>query len=246
MPLLLVLLGSGMVWCIEMLACLWLRTFWFLWSVTPSSRHNLLLQNSDLFFRCQHSFVASTMLSSDSLEPFWCSLQSNVKCLDRTPAFCRAGPSAAELYNSSHRVLGMVTSSDRPGSYCCKRILHTVAFCPNLTCLATHKLWTCLQESGWFSQSDHLFVGDMLNWTSSVCPKLHATAARSEKCIGYLLRIISSFERCASIQSRTYIVLPTLHCYRWSWLVWNEPPLSNGPLPPKWSHNRLECEAGRL
>jgi hypothetical protein len=38
-----------------------------------------------------------------------------------------------------------------------------VASCPNLSCLAKHKLSTCLQESGWFSQSDHLSAGDKLN-----------------------------------------------------------------------------------
>jgi hypothetical protein len=38
-----------------------------------------------------------------------------------------------------------------------------VAFYPNLTCLAKHKLLTYLQGSGWFSQSDHLFAGHKLN-----------------------------------------------------------------------------------
>jgi hypothetical protein len=38
-----------------------------------------------------------------------------------------------------------------------------VASCPNLTCLAKHKLSTYPQESGWFSQSDHLSAGDKLN-----------------------------------------------------------------------------------
>jgi hypothetical protein len=38
-----------------------------------------------------------------------------------------------------------------------------VASCPNLTCLAMHKLSTCPQESGWFSLSDHLSMGDKLN-----------------------------------------------------------------------------------
>jgi hypothetical protein len=37
-----------------------------------------------------------------------------------------------------------------------------VASCPNLTCLAKHKLSTYLQESGWFSLFDHLFAGDKL------------------------------------------------------------------------------------
>jgi hypothetical protein len=156
------------------------------------------------------------------------------------------GPNATEFYNSSHRVLGMVTSLDWPDRYCCKRILHTVAFCPNLTCLAMHKLSTYLQESGWFSQSDHLSVGDKLNWTSNVCLMLHATAAKNEKWIGYLCLILSSLEHHVSIQSKTYIVLPTLHGYRWSWLVWNGPPLSSGPLLPRCSHNQHECEADRL
>jgi hypothetical protein len=38
-----------------------------------------------------------------------------------------------------------------------------VASCPNPTCLAMHKLSTYLQESGWFSLSDHLSAGDKLN-----------------------------------------------------------------------------------
>jgi hypothetical protein len=141
------------------------------------------------------------------------------------------------------RVLGTVTSSNWPDNYCCKRILHTVAFCPNLTCFAKHKLSTYLQGSGWFSQFDHLSAGDKLNWTSSAYLKLHPTATKSEKWIGFPDLILSSLERHASIQSETYIILPTLHYYRWSWLVWNEKPLSSGPLLPRWSHNRLECGA---
>jgi hypothetical protein len=73
------------------------------------------------------------------------------------------GPNATEFYNSSHRVLGMVTFLDWPSSYCCRRILHTVVFYPNLTCLVMHKLSTYLKESSWFSLSGHLFVGDKLN-----------------------------------------------------------------------------------
>jgi hypothetical protein len=38
-----------------------------------------------------------------------------------------------------------------------------VASYPNLTCLAEHKLSTCLEEYGWFSKSDHLSAGDKLN-----------------------------------------------------------------------------------
>jgi hypothetical protein len=38
-----------------------------------------------------------------------------------------------------------------------------VASYPNLTCLAKHKPSTYLQESGWFSLSDHLSAGDKLN-----------------------------------------------------------------------------------
>jgi hypothetical protein len=56
-----------------------------------------------------------------------------------------------------------------------------VASCLNLTCLAKHKLSTCLQESGWFSLFDYLSAGDKLNCTSSVCPKLHVVAAKNEK-----------------------------------------------------------------
>jgi hypothetical protein len=41
--------------------------------------------------------------------------------------------------------------------------MHTVASCPNLTCLAKHKLSTYYQESGWFSLSDRLSTGDKLN-----------------------------------------------------------------------------------
>jgi hypothetical protein len=149
-PLLHALLEFGTVWCIEVLACLWLWTFWFLWSVTPLSRHSLLLQNSVLFFGCQHSFTVWTMLPSDSLGPFWSSLWLQAKYLDRTPVFRQVGPNAMEFCNSSHKALRMVTSSDWLDSYCCKRILHMVASCPNLSCLARHMPSTCLQESGWF------------------------------------------------------------------------------------------------
>jgi hypothetical protein len=194
-----VLLGSVTAWCIEVLFCPWLQTFWFLWRVTVSSRHNLPLQNSILFFRCQHSFAVWTAMSSDSLEPLWCSLQPPAEYLDRTPAFRRVGPNATEFCNSSHRVLGMGTSIDCPDSCCCRRILHTVASCPNLTSLAMHKLSSCLQESGWFSLSNHLSVGDKLNWTSSVCLKLHVAAAKNEKWTGCLYLILSSLERHASI-----------------------------------------------
>ena len=152
-------------------------------------------------------------MSSDSLEPFWCSLQPQAKYLDRTPAFCRVGPNTTEFYNSSHRVLGTMTSTDWPDSYCCRRILHTVAPCPNQTYLAMHKLSTCLQEFGWFSLFDHLSAGDKLNWTSSVCPKLHVAAAKNEKWTGCLCLILSSLERHASIQSETYIVLQRLETY---------------------------------
>jgi hypothetical protein len=38
-----------------------------------------------------------------------------------------------------------------------------VASCPNLTCLAKHKLSTYTQESGWFSQSDNLSAGGKVN-----------------------------------------------------------------------------------
>jgi hypothetical protein len=38
-----------------------------------------------------------------------------------------------------------------------------VASCVNLTGLAKHKLSTYPQESGWFSQSNHLFAGGKLN-----------------------------------------------------------------------------------
>jgi hypothetical protein len=81
----------------------------------------------------------------------------------RTSAFCQVGPNATEFYNSTHRVLGMVTSSAWPGSYCCKRIMYTVAFCPNPTCLAMHKLSAYLRGSSWFSLFDHLSTGDKLN-----------------------------------------------------------------------------------
>jgi hypothetical protein len=37
-----------------------------------------------------------------------------------------------------------------------------ITSCPNLICLAMHKLSTCLQESGWFSLFDHLSAGDKL------------------------------------------------------------------------------------
>jgi hypothetical protein len=159
------------------------------------------------------------------------------KISNRTPAFRRVDPNATGFCNSSHTVLGMVTFSGWPDSCCCRRILHTVASCPNLTCLAKHKLSTYLQESGWFSQSDHLSMGDKLNWTSSLYPKLHVAAARSEKWTRCLYPILSSLECHASTQSETCIILPTLRCYRWSWLVWNGPPLLNGPLLPRWSHN---------
>jgi hypothetical protein len=38
-----------------------------------------------------------------------------------------------------------------------------VASCPNLSCLAKHKLLTYPQESGWFSLFDRLSAGDKLN-----------------------------------------------------------------------------------
>jgi hypothetical protein len=38
-----------------------------------------------------------------------------------------------------------------------------VASCPNLTCFAKHKPSICLQESGWFSLSDHQSIGGKLN-----------------------------------------------------------------------------------
>jgi hypothetical protein len=38
-----------------------------------------------------------------------------------------------------------------------------VSSCPNLTCLVKYQLSTYPQESGWFSQSDHLSMGDKLN-----------------------------------------------------------------------------------
>jgi hypothetical protein len=38
-----------------------------------------------------------------------------------------------------------------------------VASYPNLTCLAKHKLSTCLRESDWFFQYDHLSMGDKQN-----------------------------------------------------------------------------------
>jgi hypothetical protein len=121
-----------------------------------------------------------------------------------------------------------------------------VAFCPKLTCLAKHKPSTCLQGSGWFSRSNHLPTGDKLNWTSSAFPRLHATDAKNEKWIRFLDLILSSSEHHAGIQSGICIALLTMHYYRWSWLVWNEPPLLSGPLLPRWSHNRLECKANRL
>jgi hypothetical protein len=145
MLLLHVLPRSGTVRCIEVLACPWRRTFRFLWWVTLSSTHNLLPQNSILFFGCQHSFAVWTAMSSDSLKPFWCSLQPQAEYLDRTHAFCRVGPNTTGFCNSSHRVLVMVTSSDWPDSCCCRKILHTVSSCLNLTCLTMHKLSTYLQ-----------------------------------------------------------------------------------------------------
>jgi hypothetical protein len=181
-----------MVRYIEVLACPWLWTFWFLWWVTPSGKHSLPLQNSDLSFLCQHNFAIWTVLSSDSLGPFWCFLWLQAICLYQTPAFHGAGPNATGFNNSSHRVLGTVTSSNWPDNCCCKRILHKVAFCPNLTDLAKHKLSTYPQGSDWYSQSNHLSMGDKVNWTSNVCPKLHATTAKNEKWIGFLGRTLSS------------------------------------------------------
>jgi hypothetical protein len=186
------------------------------------------------------------MLSSYSLEPFWYSLRLQAKYPDWTPAFHRAGPSATEFDTSSHRVLGMTTFSNWPDNSCCRRIMHKVTSCPNLTCLAKHKPSTCLRGSGWFSHFDQLFASDKLNWTSNACPKLRATAAKSEKWIGYPNPILSSLEHHVGIQFGTYIPMPTLNCYRWSWLVWNESPLSSGPLLPRCSHNWLECEENRL
>jgi hypothetical protein len=151
-----------------------------------------------------------------------------------------------EFYNSSHRALRMVTSSNWVGSCCCKRILHMVISCPNLSYLTKHKPSTYPPESDWFSRFDHLSTGDKLSWTLSVCPKLHATAAKNERWTGCLYLILSSSERHASTQSETCIVHLTPHCCRWSWLVWNGPPLSNGPLLPRWSRNQYECGANRL
>jgi hypothetical protein len=146
-----------------MIACPWLRTFRLLWSVTPSGKHNLPLRKSALFFWCRHNFAVWTALSLGSPKPFSYSLRLQAKCLDQTPTFRRANPSATEFDISSHRVLGTVTSSNWPSSYCCRRILHKVPFCPNLTYPTKHMPSTCLQGSGWFSQSDHLFAGDKLN-----------------------------------------------------------------------------------
>jgi hypothetical protein len=56
-----------------------------------------------------------------------------------------------------------------------------VISCPNLPYLAMHKPSTYPPESDWFSLFDHLSVGGKLSRTSSVCPKLHATAARNER-----------------------------------------------------------------
>jgi hypothetical protein len=42
-------------------------------------------------------------------------------------------------------------------------------------------LSTYLLGFGWFSLSDHLFVGDKLKLNLDACPRLHATAAKSEK-----------------------------------------------------------------
>jgi hypothetical protein len=97
MPLLHVLSESGTVRCIEVLAFPWLQTFWLIWMVTPSDKHNLPLKNLALFFLCRHSFAVWTTLSSDSIEPFWYSLWLQAKCLDRTHAFHRVGPSATFL-----------------------------------------------------------------------------------------------------------------------------------------------------
>jgi hypothetical protein len=86
-------------------------------------------------------------------------------------------------------------------------------------------------------------VGDKTNWNLDACPRLHATAAKSEKWSRFPGPILSFSEHHASRQSRTCITLPTLHYYSWSWPVWNEPPSLSGPLLPRWSHNRLECKA---
>lgn len=194
MPLLHVLPGSGTVRYIKVLACPWLQTSWLLWWVTPSDKHSLPLWNTYLLFLCPHSFTVGTALSSDSLKPFWYFLRLQAKYLDRTPAFRWVDPNVTEFDNSSHRVLGTITSSNWFGSCCCRRILHKVASCPHLTFLAKHKLSTYLQGYGWFSQFDHLSVGDKLNWTLGPYPKLHATTAKSEKWIGFLDLILSSLE----------------------------------------------------
>jgi hypothetical protein len=55
---------------------------------------------------------------------------------------------------------------------------------------------------------------------------------KNERWIECLYLILSSLERHASTQSDTCIVRPTPHSCRWSWLVWNGLPLSNGPLHP--------------
>jgi hypothetical protein len=81
----------------------------------------------------------------------------------RAPIFHRVGPNAMEFYNSSHRALQMVTSSDWLGSYCCKRILHMVISCPNLSYLAKNKPSTYPPESDLFSLFDHLSMGGKLS-----------------------------------------------------------------------------------
>jgi hypothetical protein len=103
------------------------------------------------------------------------------KYLDQTPAFRLVDPSATEFDNSSHRVLGTVTSSNYHDGCCCRRILHKVASYPNLTCPARHMLLTYLLGFGWFSRSNHMSMDDKLNRNSDVCPWLHAAAAKSEK-----------------------------------------------------------------
>jgi hypothetical protein len=91
-----------------------------------------------------------------------------------------------------------------------------VISCPNLSCLVKHKPSTYPPEYDWFSLFDHLSTGDKLSWTSSVCPKLHATATKNERWTECLYLILSSLERHASTQSETCIVRPTLHYCRWS------------------------------
>jgi hypothetical protein len=208
MPLLHVLLESGMVQCIGVLACPWLRTFWLVWSVTPSDKHNLPLRSSALFFWCRHNFAAWTVLSSCSPKPFWYSFRLQAKYLDRTPTFRRVGPSATGFDNSSHRVLGTVTSLNLPDGYCCRRILHRVVSYPNMTCPAKHRFSTYLQGSGWFFQSNHLSTGDKPNRNSDECPRLHATASKSENWIVFPDRTVSSSEHHVSIQYGTCIPLP--------------------------------------